>query len=398
MNPALERESPRRRGSAELLLPSRAAALVSVRAALLGQRGPILITGEAGVGKTWLWRRLEAEFAYPWRWLSVEVTPSTDSAELLRAIARGLGLPTHEKNAARWGFVDTLVESAAEGDRWVLVVEEAHNASDSVCEEIRVLANHLGATDGFAGIVLVGQTPLARRLQTRALSALETRLTARVHLRPLDLDEALRYLDDVAPGWFGTNRTREELHRDAAGNPRRLFQSSTQFLDRQAIAASVAHVPAEPVPAPVVAEAPAFVPETVPPAPILGPAKPPLHEEEGLIEVGWEPSDLEPSDDAPEPAPVVREPVAALPAGPAEETVNDHYAALQAWTEWAKNQGRTSADPAGDDATPGDADPADSALGRVPASSHPSVWAEGQHGFAPYSQLFSRLRQSRDTL
>ncbi len=32
-----------------------------------------------------------------------------------------------------------------------------------------------------------------------------------------------------------------------------------------------------------------------------------------------------------------------------------------------------------------------------PLPNHTGVWADGQHGFAPYGQLFSRLRQSSDT-
>ena len=87
-----------------------------------------------------------------------------------------------------------------------------------------------------------------------------------------------------------------------------------------------------------------------------------------------------------------------------EEMIEDHYAALQAWTEWAQNRGRASSPGAAagfeqaehvqasratlgqDDDGPGD---------QAEVSSMSGLRAELQHEHAPYSQLFSRLRQSK---
>jgi general secretion pathway protein A len=152
----------------------------------------------------------------------------------------------------------------------------------------------------------------------------------------------------------------------------------------------------------------------------LVPSRPPLRVEEGLIEVGWDGS-LESevtasASDATAPVASVErattalldveeEPVAAPPSTaveaelPSEEMIEDHYAALQAWSEWAKNRGR-GIDPASV------AGPAATALedhgatledttGVPGALAAGRVWSEGQHGHAPYSQLFTRLRQSK---
>src|SRR5262249_1291601 len=80
-----------------------------------------------------------------------------------------------------------------------------------------------------------------------------------------------------------------------------------------------------------------------------------------------------------------------------EETISDHYAALQAWNEWAGNQGRVSA-PSTAEGTPAPITPDLDAESPSPPLSPGSsdVWAEGQQEFAPYSQLFSRIRQRRD--
>ncbi|SIO65307.1 hypothetical protein SAMN05444166_7655 [Singulisphaera sp. GP187] len=85
-----------------------------------------------------------------------------------------------------------------------------------------------------------------------------------------------------------------------------------------------------------------------------------------------------------------------------EEAINDRYTALQAWNEWARNQGRaTTVEPA--PLADGPAVPTeglDEELAEAPselAAAAPSVWADGQQNFAPYSQLFTRLKQRRDS-
>jgi general secretion pathway protein A len=151
----------------------------------------------------------------------------------------------------------------------------------------------------------------------------------------------------------------------------------------------------------------------------LVPIRPPLRVEEGLIEVGWE-GNLEAEAASPmeSTAPVAtgrtataglldadKEPVSAPPAAteaeaepelPSEEMIEDHYAALQAWTEWAKNRGR-GIDPgsAAGPAANAPEESGDSLEGRNGAPRAARVWSEGQHDHAPYSQLFTRLRQSR---
>jgi general secretion pathway protein A len=128
-----------------------------------------------------------------------------------------------------------------------------------------------------------------------------------------------------------------------------------------------------------------------------------LRVEDGLIEVGWEPESESPStevDGETALSPETREDDRPSPL--AEEAIHDRYAALQAWNEWARNQGRTAtvepavvpnerAVPSGElDEDPAEANSQHSAIA-------PGVWAEGQQNFAPYSQLFTRLKQRRDS-
>jgi len=369
------------------LLPSRGPALELCRASI--GAGPILVTGDAGVGKTWLWRRLAAESPGSCRWLGVDLTPADGPADLYRLIGRELGLTEPgASGAGRVEIADYLAERRVDGDRRALVVEEAHNVSPAVWEEVRVLANRLDRADGFAALLLVGQTALARRFSARPLASIEARLAARVHLGPIDADEALVLLAHLRPGRDWTREEAEAIHRDSAGNPRRMLRR-TPPPPRPAPVAAVARPIAAPMstPTPAIAHTPA-----------PGQPRPPLRSEENLIEVGWSP------DDAADPAGSDQAPgfrAAGVPrAESGEEAVHDHYAALQAWREWAENQGRRG-EVASDRALADEIDEGSHAEANdelavpPPLADRATVWADGQESFAPFSQLFSRMAQSQ---
>jgi general secretion pathway protein A len=428
------RDRVRRAPADVFALPSRAAAIVALRPALEAQAGPVLVTGEAGVGKTWLWRRLLAEMPPPWRWLVVDIPPEVDPEGFYRLIGHSLGLPAPTSaDRARLALSDFLRESTADGTRWVLVLEEAHNAPAALLEEVRILANRLGLPDGFSALILVGQTSLARQLALRPLKPLAARLAAHVHLRCLDVEEARALLNCLAPDLDWDDRVMEERHRDTRGNPRTILHAAQERAGSKSAIRENRRSPSRKLGSDL-----AFAPQggggaaapAVWQSPLIGPSKPPLHVGDGMIEVGWEPS-TEPEPPAtpsvtpvsardsgptslPEVqaerrvgaesvAPPVTEPELAFePEAATVETINDHYAALQAWNEWARNQGRGAA-ATNQDALPYRLDPSGAgSAGDVPAGSGPastgqtSIWREGQQGFAPYGQLFSRLRQIRD--
>jgi general secretion pathway protein A len=124
--------------------------------------------------------------------------------------------------------------------------------------------------------------------------------------------------------------------------------------------------------------------------------------EEGLIEVGWD-GNIEAEAATPDAdAPLDQGPVVQVPAAdpPGEEFVEDHYAALQAWTEWARNRSRTPSQTAvGASAGPPAAGEPDHEVEAEREFSEGRSFVQGirvesQHEHAPYSQLFTRLRQS----
>jgi general secretion pathway protein A len=375
----------------EIILESRRRALDTCCAAL--NSGVVLVTGEAGIGKTWLARQLPGRVAAMSDWVAVEIGTRFRPLDLQRAIAHGLGI--EPVGDPRWSLRDRLAESSADGRQLALVIDEVHLAPSDVLEEIRLLSNRLGRVDGFWALVLIGQTVLARRIAARSLTALEARLSARVHLHPLDADEAIALLARAHASRAFSIEEAEALHRDAAGNPRRLLRAAARL---GIIPATTS--PARPTRTAAAPSDPRAADAPPPPESLL-PAKPPIRVEEEMIEVGWD-ADFDHDELAEDTA--QREPAPLSSAPSAEEAVEDHYAALQAWNEWARNHGQNPADmPAGIGAEDLAVDEAEEATLNAERRSttqreeRRQVRAEAQQSFAPYSQLFARVREAKDT-
>ena len=138
------------------------------------------------------------------------------------------------------------------------------------------------------------------------------------------------------------------------------------------------------------------------------PAKPPIRVEEGLVEVGWD-GDLESELMVPAHTTTTNETRLADDSTFNEELIEDRYAALQAWTEWTESQKRADGRVVAIESSAPSRSGAPASLGGDPlpaeepatsiepssATTPPGIRAEPQHAFAPYSQLFTRLRESK---
>jgi general secretion pathway protein A len=134
--------------------------------------------------------------------------------------------------------------------------------------------------------------------------------------------------------------------------------------------------------------------------------------EEGLVEVGWD-GDLQTELAQAEGPPRSEEASCADDLAFSEELIEDRYAALQAWTEWTRGQGRQAgtkieaadSGPGAIRAPAAEVDGSPTEAGASPpvarnqsfATPEPDIRVESQHDFAPYSQLFSRLHQSKQS-
>ena len=364
-------------------LPSRTAARASIRASIDSGSGFWLLTGDAGVGKTWTWRGLTENLGHSETWLVADITPGLTAEQLYDRLTHSLGLT--QTRSARETLREWLDVRNLDGGRTVLVLEECHNADAALLEEVRVLANQMEFASGLTSIGLVGQTTLLRRVTSRSYWSLASRISARVHLRSLDADEVATYLEILAPERPCSVRQAEGLHVATAGNPRLLRQKLAKLpAERMKI---VAPLVVEPVSAKVEPRA-----SVVSAGPLLGPSRPPIRLEEGVIEVGWRPDESTESDED-----VLQE--------NGELAVNDHYAALQAWNEWSRAQAppppqaepsRVAAMVTNPVNVTVNVDDDDEELDESEAAEPPWVRADEQHGFSPFSPMFSRLKRTTD--
>jgi general secretion pathway protein A len=379
-----------------------------------GPSGPVLITGEPGAGKSWVVRRFCEGLPTGWGSAEVELTSSLDSLELLHLVGAQLGLEMPERlGAARLRLGARLRDDAVDGRRWLMIVDEVQRGTAESWEEMQALSNQLGQRGGFAAMILQGRTELAREVSTQRRQGWTNRLSLHIHLPPLDLDEARALLR--VDGRI-TELELEAIHRDTLGNPRAMLRIAAAWgrSSRPAVAETPDSGPAAASPLRRPRPVGSFRPEEdgatdnagirtirdAPPAPRLPsliPARPPIRLEDGLVEVGWE-GDLETEFTRPESA--TSQPESAKPAGAEhdEELVEDRYAALQAWAEWSRNRERVAPQPLNptvEGLAPVDRGPhqAESTADSGPEAGA-SVRAEPAHDFAPYNQLFSRLRHS----
>ena len=189
--------------------------------------GFVLLTGEVGTGKTTLCRCVLEQLPERCR-LALVLNPKLTVAELLTVICDELGI-AHADDASAKALMDHLnlglLEAHANGQRTVLVVDEAQNLDVDVLEHLRLLTNLETDRQKLLQIILIGQPELAGMLARPRLRQLSQRITARCHLRALSRREMNEYVahrlavSGVGAPIFSAAALRR-LHRLSVGVPR----------------------------------------------------------------------------------------------------------------------------------------------------------------------------------
>ncbi len=206
--------------ASERVVSSRWRALSQLHTAVESGSGPVLVTGEAGAGKSWLVEKLAGELASSWEVARVDLSSALDAVDFLRLIGHDLGVSSGAGvGDLRIRLRRALHDDADEGRHWLLLIDEAHRGTPPVWDEVQAIVNQLGRQSGFAAVVILGQTELLNALSQRAMSGLTSSLGLHVHLMPLDLDEARDLLGIKGPADPAVETSLGELHRDARGNP-----------------------------------------------------------------------------------------------------------------------------------------------------------------------------------
>jgi general secretion pathway protein A len=206
-------------------------ALAGLHYGVRQHKGFFALTGEVGTGKTLvvkclLWLMQESrDISYAYVFNS-RLSP----IEFLQYILMDFGLPASGKNKGEMLFDlgRFLVTQDSKKMTTVLIVDEAHDLSEDLLEEVRLLSNLESADDKLLQIVLVGQPELDEKLDSYSLRQLKQRISLRTHLEPLTSEEVEDYVekrleiagaDPTAPPIFPPE-TVSTLYEVSSGLPR----------------------------------------------------------------------------------------------------------------------------------------------------------------------------------
>ena len=152
-------------------------ALVGLTYAILQRKGFVVLTGDAGTGKTTLLARV-LQFLPPSQLqFSAIFNPTLTTSEFLEHVLMDFGVtdvPVSKTQRLR-KLENLLLQGQRDGKVSALIVDEAHKLSVEVLEEIRMLGNFEDAEQKHLQILLVGQSELARTLNREDLRQLKQR-------------------------------------------------------------------------------------------------------------------------------------------------------------------------------------------------------------------------------
>jgi general secretion pathway protein A len=171
-------------------------ALAGLCYAVLGGKGFVVLTGDAGTGKTTLLTKMLRSIPPSRATFSVILNPTLSPDEFLELALLDFGIEDVPASKAQrlLRFREFLNESHKQGKSSVLVVDEAHKLAPAVLEEIRLLSNFELADAKLLQIVMAGQNELAKVLNREDLRQLKQRISVRLSLPPLSRTDVEHYI------------------------------------------------------------------------------------------------------------------------------------------------------------------------------------------------------------
>ena len=160
-------------------------------------KGLIVLTGEVGTGKTtalrWLIRRLDSSVRAAYIF-----NPHLSIDEFYHHVTEMLDITDYENKTDMLLEMGKMLEDRhRRGLRTLLIVDEAHEISDEVMEEIRLLLNFESDSAKHLQIILTGQPELRERLRQKNLRQLKQRVALRCEMPVLpNIDEVTRYITE----------------------------------------------------------------------------------------------------------------------------------------------------------------------------------------------------------
>ncbi len=177
--------------------PSYNEVLASLYYGLENAKGLIVMTGEVGTGKTtalrWILRRLDSSVL-----AAYVFNPRLSIDDFYHHVTQMLGIREWSNKSELLNTLGRVLEERhRRGLRTVIIIDEAHELSDYVLEEIRLLLNFESDNAKHLQIVLTGQTELREKLNQTNLRQLKQRVALRCSMHSFpNVDEVDRYITE----------------------------------------------------------------------------------------------------------------------------------------------------------------------------------------------------------
>ncbi len=163
---------------------------------ILARKGFLVLTGDIGLGKTTVSRRIMDILEQKDVATSLVLHSTYRDVELLQEINRDFGLKVNSRRCSDQIRVLNrfLLERSRKGKNSAIVIDDAQNLNRRSLELIRMISNLEADRQKLVQILLVGQTELMQRLNASNLRQLKSRVMIHEIARPLDRNELAYYL------------------------------------------------------------------------------------------------------------------------------------------------------------------------------------------------------------
>ena len=207
--------------------PAYESALSEIKFGIQTRQGLMVLTGDAGTGKTTLMQLL-LEWLHESGHSSSYIFHSLlEPADLFSFILRDFGIPcaSMEKGKVLQALHEWLVQRHAQGDTPVIVIDEAQVLLPQTLDELRLLLNLETPAGKLVQIVLAGQQELEVKLRRPELRQLRQRIVFHSRIAKMTLEETSSYISSRLASAGGSAdiypaETVESIHTFSSGIPR----------------------------------------------------------------------------------------------------------------------------------------------------------------------------------
>lgn len=171
-------------------------ALAGLVYAIVDRKGFLVLTGDAGTGKTTLLAKTLSTLPISRIRSSVILNPLLTAAEFLEMALMDFGIKeVPASKAQRLARLREYLEQGHQnGQISALIIDEAHRLSPEVLEEIRLLGNFEHPDEKLLQILLLGQPELGDILNRNDMRQLKQRIAVRFSIDPLSALDVERYI------------------------------------------------------------------------------------------------------------------------------------------------------------------------------------------------------------